>query len=778
MNKLFARLLLASVALLIPCTTYADDITSINVASLTENYIIDGDSGDYVLFGKNSDCTSQIIISGTGTYNITLSGMYVEVVTGLANSGFIRVEDAATVNIIVEDYNTYTNNSNENAAFLYNCNSGSYVTISGEGDLHIMVEYEHGISNVHGTLEFAGATTYISCYATTNSVGIHNNYSDTKLIFSGGMVIISSECSAIRMDYGASTMEMTGGVLNINTHGDGSAGIYVASGGGVTISGGTLGIFTIGEGSYGIYTNCDLTITGGEIIIISDSANIYTIDSTITISDDVDTSNLTIEIQYAWVDGLYYYLSSDDSTATLMRYSTDAGTEVVIPSTITVGNKDYTVTTIGEFVHGEGVEEVTSLTLPSTITTIGDWAFMECWFSLKEVYVPWSNSTDLPTMGMDVFEAIMLEENNVVLYVPEDASSIYTSAEQWCKFPYFVEENAVAEAGNVQYTDFRTAFNSGCELVTLLDDVEVNSLSAYDITTEIALNGHNITSSVYLFRMVRGSTITISGAGNIISSRYLFMMVYAESTITINVSGKIDAIDFVHTFLDDATLNVISGTYTVDVSSYVDTDRAVGVKLSTCGMNTASSVDHALDLSTMVDASAYYIASANRAGTCVYTKPFDDDIVAANTGLLIARDADDVVTVVIPFTDEEGTAVDDNLLVASTGKTLCTSDDNGTNYVFGLIDDEVGFYIVGDSGYTLATGKAYLSLPGGTSSALHIGDSTGADEETTALNTESLTPDHLISQSSDLTIYNLAGQKVSAPSKGLYIQNGKKVLFN
>ncbi len=140
MNKLFARLLLASVALLIPCTTYADDITSINVASLTENYIIDGDSGDYVLFGKNSDCTSQIIISGTGTYNITLSGMYVEVVTGLANSGFIRVEDAATVNIIVEDYNTYTNNSNENAAFLYNCNSGSYVTISGEGDLHIMVE--------------------------------------------------------------------------------------------------------------------------------------------------------------------------------------------------------------------------------------------------------------------------------------------------------------------------------------------------------------------------------------------------------------------------------------------------------------------------------------------------------------------------------------------------------------------------------------------------------------------------------------------------------------
>ena len=49
------------------------------------------------------------------------------------------------------------------------------------------------------------------------------------------------------------------------------------------------------------------------------------------------------------VDGIYYYLNSKGKTAEVTSGGEKYSGEVVIPSSITVGGKEYTVTSIGNY---------------------------------------------------------------------------------------------------------------------------------------------------------------------------------------------------------------------------------------------------------------------------------------------------------------------------------------------------------------------------------------------------------------------------------------------
>ncbi|PAY21962.1 hypothetical protein CEY15_16115 [Dietzia natronolimnaea] len=75
------------------------------------------------------------------------------------------------------------------------------------------------------------------------------------------------------------------------------------------------------------------------------------------------------------VGGITYSVdtSAPGSEATAASYEHDAGTDVTIPASITVGGTEYPVTTIGDLAFMN--HQLTSVTLPSTLTTIGDSAF-------------------------------------------------------------------------------------------------------------------------------------------------------------------------------------------------------------------------------------------------------------------------------------------------------------------------------------------------------------------------------------------------------------------
>ena len=108
-------------------------------------------------------------------------------------------------------------------------------------------------------------------------------------------------------------------------------------------------------------------------------------------------------------------------------------------------------------------------------------------------------------------------------------------------------------------------------------------------------------------------------------------------------------------------------------------------------------------------------------------------------------------------------AVGTNLLQASDG--TATTDD--ATIVYALASkDAVGFYKV-KKGITVPAGKAYLTVPVATSAPDFLGFG-GATDINVVKGEEFMVNGE---------IYNLNGQRVAQPTKGLYIVNGKKVVI-
>ena len=87
------------------------------------------------------------------------------------------------------------------------------------------------------------------------------------------------------------------------------------------------------------------------------------------------------------IDGIYYRLDINTKTAEVTRqlYHTYSG-DVVIPSTVTKDEVDYSVTSIGKEAFSLSTELV-SVTIPDHVTNIADHAFDACW-SLASVNIP------------------------------------------------------------------------------------------------------------------------------------------------------------------------------------------------------------------------------------------------------------------------------------------------------------------------------------------------------------------------------------------------------
>lgn len=134
--------------------------------------------------------------------------------------------------------------------------------------------------------------------------------------------------------------------------------------------------------------------------------------------------------------------------------------------------------------------------------------------------------------------------------------------------------------------------------------------------------------------------------------------------------------------------------------------------------------------------------------------------VPANTGVIIQAAAGTYELTNIETAD----AIADNELQVSDGTVV---GDGSTIYVLNKVADKVGFYLL-KSGNMLAAGKAYLKINGAGSARAFIGisgmDVTGISD---------------VKQAADIkddVIYNLNGQRVSNPRKGLFIKNGVKFL--
>jgi len=98
---------------------------------------------------------------------------------------------------------------------------------------------------------------------------------------------------------------------------------------------------------------------------------------------------------------------------------------------------------------------------------------------------------------------------------------------------------------------------------------------------------------------------------------------------------------------------------------------------------------------------------------------------------------------------------------------LPQDDGTNTNFILSKVSNHIGFYKVATGGSWVNVGTAYLQVPGTNLSRSFF----MFDEDATAV--------EAVKQEQKLNgeFFNLAGQRVAQPTKGLYIVNGKKVIM-
>ena len=137
--------------------------------------------------------------------------------------------------------------------------------------------------------------------------------------------------------------------------------------------------------------------------------------------------------------------------------------------------------------------------------------------------------------------------------------------------------------------------------------------------------------------------------------------------------------------------------------------------------------------------------------------------VAAGTGLVLIGEADAEVEVEVT---NEGTDYSDTNLLVGVMETNTLIHD-ADRYVLVQKTDGVKFADTAGNAATVPVGKAYLQAPANSSRILTI----SFDNETTGLETVHT----MVDRKAD--VYNLNGQRISNPRKGLYIVNGKKAFI-
>ena len=163
---------------------------------------------------------------------------------------------------------------------------------------------------------------------------------------------------------------------------------------------------------------------------------------------------------------------------------------------------------------------------------------------------------------------------------------------------------------------------------------------------------------------------------------------------------------------------------------------------------------------------ATYLKETNK-GLAIKVVGSDSRVVPAETGVVLAGEAGQTYTMVP--TTEEGTANDDNKLVAVVeSRHVNAVDGEFTNF---MLQGGKFIKILDENGTVkMPAHRAYLPLPTEDTAAAHAVTLIWGDDTATGLD------GIRENRSGDGTVYNLQGQKVENPSRGIYIINGKKVV--
>ena len=228
--------------------------------------------------------------------------------------------------------------------------------------------------------------------------------------------------------------------------------------------------------------------------------------------------------------------------------------------------------------------------------------------------------------------------------------------------------------------------------------------------------------------------------------------------------------------------NYAAGSYTMPAAA--TTLYAQWSNTATITLN-AACTDGALVYGTYSNSQAFVVSDDIEVsevgvvdGKLVVDSYNSGDVVPANTGVMVAALAGGNYDVTLSA--EAGTSVlgSDNLLKASgdAGITAANMTVADTKFYRLTMHDgtKIGFWWGAESGaaFNLAANKAYLAVP---ESELAPAPSFFWFNENTPTGIKAIDNGQLTIENSE--VYNLAGQRVANPTKGLYVVNGRKVVL-
>lgn len=217
---------------------------------------------------------------------------------------------------------------------------------------------------------------------------------------------------------------------------------------------------------------------------------------------------------------------------------------------------------------------------------------------------------------------------------------------------------------------------------------------------------------------------------------------------------------------------VVTWAYTdgTDDGSAWALEPVARVKLNTVGDKSYATFYFDRDIQTDANTKAYYITETTSSYATLTEVANSGRNIPAYTAVVLINSNHDTYAV-FDVTSGLSSIVseDDNLLKGTLTSMSLDLSDGTSYYSLGRLNDEIGFYKFSGGIITLGANKAYLdtSTPSGAVKGFTFDFETGIE----SMDDDQRTMDNVQS------IYNLSGQRMSKPQRGMNIINGKKIII-